>query len=304
LPNPYLSLPGEIVGAPPYFAEGVLMQGWFLRGSREAQQDFVDQSLNLAAGGALNFQTITDDVLVTAIYCDTMGSTDPVDAKKGVTQEWDVAFWTAVRGGRNGDEANWRIYWLPSFMFVDSTWAMASGREIFGYPKTTATFANRTLVHDDPTVTISAANFPVFSPTERPVTGPLVTVTLAEPEGVIGEILEDVGTAFDLFGDFLREMDGFKLPAWPQLSMPQILIRQSRDPVRFDVASSQSVLCVAPAPVRITGLGLLRGTIEVAITASASHPIMPTLGLAPSQQGRLGLWLTQDFNVGPAEILA
>jgi len=280
------------------------MQGWFLKGDRAAQQAFVDSSLNSACGGGLHFDTVTDDVLMTAIYCDTMGSQNPEDGRKGVTQEWDLAFWTAVHGGRRGDEANWRYYWLPSYMFVDSTWAMAAGREVFGYPKTTANFTARTLAHDDPTVTIAAANFPVFNPTQRPVVTDLVTVTVGPPGGLIGEIVDDVWTAFDLFGDFLSEMDGFRVPAWPTLAMPQILLRQFREPAQFDLASSQSVLCVAPNPTRITGAGLLKATIEVAIIPSASHPIMQTLGLAARQKGHLGLWVTMDFDVGAADMLA
>lgn len=299
----YVSPPGEIVGAPPYRASGCLMQGWFLPGRQAAQQAFVDAMLNVPAAGAMTFRAVTDQVLMTAIYADTMASLDPVDSQKGVTQEWDVAFWTAVLGGPPGQDDQQRAYWLPSFMFVDSTWAMASGREIYGYPKSVGSFADRVADRDDPTVTISAAHFPRFAPDQRPVTEPLVRVRLGQTPSVLSELVDDAAAAWGVLGGLTYEAGGFHLPPWPGLCMPQILLRQARDPVSFALANPQSIVCVAPRPVDIKGVGLLKGAIEVELTASASCPIGPTLGLAAQSRGHLGFWVAQDFDVGPAEVL-
>jgi hypothetical protein len=296
--------PGDIVGAPPYRATGCLMQGLFLKGDRDAQQRFCDTVLNGPAAGALTFRAVTDQVLVTALYVDTMSSLDPVDSRKGVTQEWDVAFWSAVHGGASGAPDAWRTYWLPSFMFVDSTWAMAAGREIYGYPKTTAAFQDRRADNADPTVTLVAAHFPVFAPDQRPVTEALVRIDTGGPGVHAPDLASEVGDAWRLFEALAPLQDGVHLPPWPHVSMPQILLRQARDPAAFGRASLQSILCVSPTALRVTGGGLLHSPTRVTITPSASHPIMQTLGLAVSQVGELGFWLTQDFEVGPAQILA
>jgi hypothetical protein len=188
-------------------------------------------------------------------------------------------------------------------MFVDSTWAMASGREIYGYPKTVATFQDRRPDRADPTVTLVTAHFPVFSPTQRPVTEALVKISMGGPGVQVPDLASTVGTAWDLLDELAPPLGEFHLPPWPHVSMPQILLRQARDPVGFVGADLQSILCVAPTALSVTGGGVLGSPIEVAITASASHPIMQTLGLRPSQVGKLGFWVTQDFEVGPAQPL-
>ncbi|MDB5482564.1 MAG: hypothetical protein JWO83_3617 [Caulobacteraceae bacterium] len=300
----FTTLPGDIVGAPPYRAAGCLTQGLFLKGDLAAQQRFCDLALNGPAGGALVFRAVTELVLVTAIYAGAMGSLNPPDSDKGVMQEWDVGFWTAVRGGRPGDDDNWATYWLPSFLFVDSSAAMAAGREIFGYPKTTAAFEDRRADRGDPTATLIVQHFPVFGPDKRPVTEPLIRLTTDDPTAQAPGFLETIEAAWDVFKGMAPMHSGFPLPPWPGLGMPQILLRQARDPVSFGQAAIQEILVVTPRTVRVAGIGLLHAPTVVEITRSASHPIMETLGLAPSQVGELGFWIEQDFEVGPAIRLA
>jgi hypothetical protein len=301
---PIVRTPGEIVGAPPYRARGCLTQGFFLKGDRTAQQVFCDTVLNHPADGVMTFRAVTDEVLVTAIYVDTMSSLDPIDASKGVSQEWDVAFWTAVHGGRSDTPEAWSTYWLPSFMFVDSTWAMAAGRESYGYPKTTALYSDRRPDdRADPTVTLTAAHFPRFAPTQRPVTEPLVRITSQAAPLSPAEAAADLEAAWALF-EGLKPLEGVaSLPPWPHISMPQILFRQSRDPVILGRATQQAIYRVAPTVDELGEVGLLNSHVEVALTPSASHPIMETLGLQRTQTGTLGLWVTQDFDVPPAKLL-
>jgi hypothetical protein len=298
----FTPLPGDIVGAPPYFGKGCLAQGLFLQGDKGAQQAFCDLALNGPADGALSFEAVTDLVLMTAIYADSMGSADSPDSQKGVLQEWDVGFWTAVRGGPPGEAP--KTYWLPSYLFVDSPAAMAAGREVYGYPKTTATFENRGQDRADPTVTLVVQHFPVFGPDQRPVTGPLVTVTTDASAETAPGFLETLGTAWELFNDVAPTHSGFLLPPWPGLGMPQILLRQARDAVAIGQASLQEILVATPEPTSIRDVGPLHGPTVVEIAPSASHPIMESLGLAPSQVGKLGFWVQQDFKVGAATRLA
>jgi hypothetical protein len=283
------------------------MQAMFLGGSRIGQQSFCDAVLNRAAGGAQVFHAVTDQVLLTAIYADTMSSTDPIDASKGVMREWDVGFWTAVHGGRVGAEDDWKTYWLPSFLFVDPPAAMAAGREVYGYPKTTAAFEGRGQDNADPAATLIVQHFPVFGPNQRPVTEPLVRIAAGEPGAAAPDVVSSVARAWNLLGELegpMPQQDGFHLPPLPSLSMPQILLRQARDPVTLGRASIQSILYVAARLLKVTGLGLLRSPVTVDLTASASHPIMETLGLRPTQVAELGFWITQDFEVGAAQPLS
>jgi hypothetical protein len=305
----FTPLPGDIVGAPPYRGEGCLTQVLFLKGDLGAQQRFCDLALNGPAAGAVTFRTVTEMVLMTAIYAASLGSTNEADRDKGVMQEWDVGFWTAVRGGRPGDEPNWKSYWLPSFLFVDSAAAMAAGREVFGYPKTAATFQDRGQDHADPSVTLVVQHFPRFGPQERPVIEPLVRVTMDEPGAPALTLLESIEAAWDILRSVAPIHLGWQMPPLPGLGMPQAMLRQARDATSIgdgpvSQAALQDVLLVTPTPVAIRGVGTLHSPAVVEITPSASHPIIETLGLATSQVGELGFWVDQDFEVGAAERLA
>lgn len=305
----FTPLPGDIVGAPPYRGVGCLTQVLFLKGDLAAQQRFCDLALNGPAGGGLTFRAVTDMVLVTGIYADSMGSMNDADRDKGMMQEWDVGFWTAVRGGRPGDEDNWQSYWLPSFLFVDSAAAMAAGREVFGYPKTAATFQDRGQDHDDPSATLVVQHFPRYGPGERPVVEPLVRVTLDDPGAHAPSPLQSIEAAWDIVKGVAPIHFGFRMPPLPGLGMPQVMLRQARDAVAISEdpvspASLQEILLVTPTPVAIRGVGPLRSPAVVEITPSASHPIMQTLGLGASQVAELGFWVEQDFEVGAAVRLA
>ena len=157
---------------------------------------------------------------------------------------------------------------------------------------------------EDPSATIVVQHFPTFGPTQRPVTEPLVRLAPGGPGVAAPDFIETVLTAWDvvggLFGDAPLMQDGFHLPPWPGLSMPQILLRQARDPMTIGAASVQSILSVQPKTLKVSGAGLLHAPTVVSLTASASHPIMDTLGLAPTQLATLGFWMRQDFEVGAA----
>jgi hypothetical protein len=252
---------------------------------------------------------VTDMVLMTAIYSASLGSTNEADCDKGVMQEWDLGFWTAVRGGRPGDEENWKSYWLPSFLFVDSAAAMAAGREVFGYPKTAATFQDRGQDPGDPSATIIVQHFRRFGPQERPVIEPLVRITTDETAAPAPGFAQSVKDAWDIVKGVAPIHLGFEMPTLPGLGMPQVMLRQARDPTTISdgpasQASFQEILLVTPTPVAIRDIGPLHSPAVVEITPSASHPIMETLGLRQSQVGELGFWVDQDFAVAAAARLA
>ena len=235
----FTELPGDIVGAPPYSARGCLMQGMFLPGDLAAQQRFCDLALNGPAAGALVFRAVTPLVLMTALYAQTMTSTNPGDAPKGVMQEWDVGFWTAVRGGVPGKENDWKSYWLPSFLFVDSSPAMASGREIFGYPKNTARpSSERARSRNDHGIrrwcSSSSSTSPVFRPREAAGrrapgergarrSGGRGDGTGGEPRGGLGDLQRRVS-------DEGRGSHALRFPhaalARASSAMPQVLLQQ------------------------------------------------------------------------------
>jgi len=293
---PRVDIPGDVVGRPPYRAEGCLMHAMVLPGNAAEQQKLVDRLLNVPSQGALDYRVMTDAVLMTAIYVDTMRSLDPIDAQKGVVAEADLGFWIGVTGGPvNGPK---RICWLPAFLFVDTGSAMASGREVYGYPKTLSGFTRSSAGLDDAGLSLQVLHYPHYAPGARPHEEPLVVIDHQLPAS--GSTKIDLGfweqaglaTAWNLADPLVANRLG--------MTMPQLMLRQLRDPCTAGATQALDVLALdvvsdgIPIPVP------LAGTISITFTPSDSHPIARTLGLQATVTPILAFRAQQDFTVGEA----
>jgi hypothetical protein len=288
----YAQVPGEVVGSPPYLARDALVHGLLLKGSRSAQQRLCDTLLNETADGRLVFHAVTDWVLFNAVYVERMGSLDPIEKTRGTVPEIDLGFWTLVRGGIVGEESNWRLYWLPSFLFVDSGAAMAAGREIFGYFKSTSRIERRSDDPNDVAASVTCLHFRVFAPDARPVEDVLVEVS-----GATGQ--PGSGADADLSVDLSRMLglEPNDAPPLPAFGMQQITLRQFRDPGGPSRASLRELLVLTLQPTKVRRVGILPSGATVRLSKSASYPIGEALGLTSENKAAFGFVVEQDFVV-------
>lgn len=298
-------VPGDIVGIPPYRAEGGHMHVLLLEGDRATQQrEVCDLLLNHPSGGALTYRAISDKVMLAALYVDTMRSLDPVDGRKGVIREWDLGFWTAVHGGPTHDKRQWKFGWVPSFLFVDTASAMASGREVYGYPKTLAAWRRRQLVPQDASVELCVLHYAQHAPTARPQEQVLVQISPQKPDAADGPDTRQLDAAFWSDAGLPAELvrDALPIPS-DILSMHQVMLRQVRDPLKPGLAQHQAVIEVDVKSDPPRGAGVLPGKWHVDLLPSASHPIARTLGLQARSTTGLAFWVEQDFTVDAARQL-
>lgn len=297
----FVRLPGDVVGMPPYEAHNALLQILLIKGDRSTQQDYVDLTLNHPSNGGVSFRAVNDHVLVTALYVSSIRSTDVLDGAKGVVQEWDIGFWTLISGGKtNGPE---RQGWLPSFMFVDTAAAMASGREIFGYPKSQATIEPAPgATPGNPSVKIKTLHFTDFGLNKRPGHTAIMSIEKAQAAGLadtpkLTSVMSDIGV------EGLDKTEGATPPS-PFTAMPQITLRQMRDPEMHGRATHQSILETILAPKNIAGIGPLDGRYDVVVQASRSHDIAKELGVNKGRNAVIGGgWVKFDFTIGQSRAL-
>lgn len=298
LPPVHITRPGDIIGAPPYRAEGCLMHSVVLKGDRETQQKYIDLVFNQPAKGEWTFEVVSDYLLLNAVYVDTMRSLDGVDGPKGVLAETDIGMWTPVVGWPKDWTQPWRTYWAPSFLYVDTPMAMTSGREVYGYPKTSAKITRAAVARDDPTVAVDVLHMPAFGSAKRPKWGRLLEI------GDIGPQADDETLAQKILAAWaqLNVLAPLSLVPPSSISMPQLLLRQFRDPFTLGRASIQEALVAEPVALALRGVGLLQDGATLTLGASASHPVMETLGLAATSPVS-GFWIEQDFELGAARSL-
>jgi hypothetical protein len=308
---PYSRLPNEMLGYPPIAASSAFMQAMFIDGDQAAQQRFCDASLNNFPNPNCTFQVMSPLVLVTVISVQNMHSLDVIDINRGVVGEIDVAFWSLVRCSFL-DGSPSELMWHPSFMFVDSGPAMASGREIYGYPKAVSTVTRAHSHPSRPELVVNCLHFPKFAADQRAETADLVRITgpdivsadiegtsnFTKPNFTKDEFLIGLQSAIGLE----TQPFGNDIPL-PNAGMPQVMLRQIRDATRAGMAALKEVLLVTPLPSNFGQFGPIAREVAVQILPSASHNLQETLGIRTSNTIRYGGWLTFDFKVGWARRL-
>lgn len=297
LPSPYVRLPNDLLGTPPMEARGATMHAMLIDGDRSAQQRYCDAALNGFPNARYKFRVVGDTVLVTAIYVPEMRSLDPLERQNGFVGEADIAFWSIVLCSDVQQQEPDRVMWLPSFMFVDSGPAMASGREIYGYPKCASQIVRASADPARADVSVATLHFERFGPDEYAAVRPICAV------GGASSALADNNKSVASFAEALSIEAVGNVPPFPQLGMPQVMLRQYRDATRAGMAALKEVLVVTPSAGPVIDSGMLPSGLKIGINPSASHDVRSTLGLAEVNPVSLGAWLRFDFKVGWARRL-
>jgi hypothetical protein len=124
------------VWRPPYTARQAKLYGFVLRADPSAIDALLRRDLVTPAGGVLDYRCAHENVIVSFAEIDRLGSGDSVDKLRGYLPELEVAIWCLVADL----SATGRLLWHIPYVFTDSGQTVASGREVFGYPKQIGSF--------------------------------------------------------------------------------------------------------------------------------------------------------------------
>ncbi len=322
-PPTYVEHGGELSNRHPAEAKDARLYGFILEADGARLDAWCDLCLNEPSGGAERWQAAGDFVLLDFIKVRTLQSSDPLDAPLGYTSEQEVAIWMPVMDLHRG-----RVAWTVPYIWVDSGYAMAGGRETYGFPKQLGTpkIPNWTGQAPDK-LTLEAVTLRTFDPltaalaqpvvsAERPGTASTLSPTwadlgagmthflglagsptttggyFADPLGALATLTADYGTAvLFLAGLFTR-------------SLPVVLLKQFRDAAHPGAACYQAVVEVETRLDRFGGGGLLPDDYTVTFHDLAGVPVhrelgLPTGPLVPAA----AFWLEFDFTVLLGRIL-
>ncbi len=307
----YVVRGGEQVFAPPFIQRDTRMQAFVLRGDASALQATVDRCLNAPANGAVSYRVLSRHVLLAYAPIGSTQSTEPPDSELGYTPETDVAFWVLVGAGqeRGGVWVLDRLAWFLPYVWVDVPTTMATGREVYGYPKEVG-YLTLPSGADDPLIfAMETAVLSPYAPTTELTRRPILRVASTHAEKAPGRAWESVEDAFvDLEKIFEAERKAPIIPGlqfWKHLlgyilnrEVPMVFLKQFRDVVDPTLACYQAIL---ESPAKVQGTprgGLLGGEHVVTVHSYDSHPIAADLGLgAPDAQGVLELAPELSFHV-------
>ncbi len=127
----YVERGGEIVFRQPFRASGARMWCFVLQGDGARIDAVYDRYVNSPSCGAEAMSGAGSRVILNFVDIATLGSTDPEDSRLGTTAERECGLWVPGIDHRRDD----RLVWTLPYLFVDSGWPMATGRETYGFPK-------------------------------------------------------------------------------------------------------------------------------------------------------------------------
>ena len=131
-PEPgYVERGGEIAFRPPFRSSGACVHYFFVEADESRLGRYLDRCFNQASDGAVSLRPAGPYVLLNFVEVDRLSSGPPDSALGGVAEK-EAAIWLPALEKRRGPD---RLVWTVPFMYVDSGQALASGREIYGYPK-------------------------------------------------------------------------------------------------------------------------------------------------------------------------
>jgi hypothetical protein len=300
---------GEQVFCQPVELQKVRFTSFLFHADTAALQQVCDRYLNKPSGGAVHYRPLLPRVILGVADIGRAYPVQSPDERKGWVSEIDVAFWMPVGRFKEvlGVSFTERLAWFLPYVFVDNAWAVAAGREVYGFPKELGRFRVPRCSTDPARVTVDTLAIKQFGPEAEARVQRLLELRRIDA-GQVGDPHQTWQGVEEAFEDFLHVLlgnGGVSLPGFGLLAqafqfvvqreVPLIFLRQFRDVADGQRASYQAVVEAPARVVQFRQAGRLTGDYRLEVSALDSHPIAQELGLAGASQESLGAWYV-DFD--------
>lgn len=309
----YVVRGGAQTFAPPILAQGTHMTCFGLRAAPKALQAIADRYLNGPASRQtdLRYHAVGNLVFLAHAPMDHISVTSAVDRDKGWMKETDVAFWMLLVSGR-GSGANFKpesIAWFMPYVWVDVTTAVATGREVFGFPKEMSWLKGPSSPSDPLFLELSTMVLPKYTPETEIVKQPLLRIAKKNVhESAIGEAFEGAEDLVEaIAGAFHSDEKGVEVGGmgfWINLlellargDVPLVFLKEFRDVANPQRACYQRVVGAPCVVKKFHGGYPLLGGYDVTMIDYQSHPLAKDFGFGTPSGGQLTLQSQLTFHV-------
>ncbi|MEM1007716.1 MAG: hypothetical protein AAGJ35_01810, partial [Myxococcota bacterium] len=291
----------------PFAIDHVELYTFLLEASQPgALQAYVDRTLNQPAEGQIEYKVIFNHIVVFMASMQKIYSI-PMGEQAGWTPETDAGFWI-VMGARTPDQTVFsRVLLYPVAMYVNSTYTLMGGREIFGYPKGFGTVTMPAWPGDPGPFTLRSA-----------VT-PSLQQTLVQPQWIWSirpqqkEFVQK--PAWQDPAAFLRAVSGTLAKAssmqwampkqqWlPQLfsqAIPMVYLKQFRDAAQPERACYQAIVENQTQMRNFRGGGIMPGSFHFGLYPNASFDLRTPFGLQEQMNVLMACWSRLDMTIQDA----
>jgi hypothetical protein len=327
----YVDSPSLQVFPPPTLCQDVHLSVFFLKGRQEKLQAICDRYLNAPSGGAVHYRPRLPFVMLTFQHVGRLSSEAEGFRDWGFTSEREATFWIAASDTRRHgpDELCQRVELFVPYMYTDNPWAVAGGREIYGFPKQAADIRMPGTGQGAGAFEVRALAYRTLGPGTRAEMARVLLLeradgqpmdrdlTLDELPGVEAtggfraeNLLQQVGVLKDELGsllDFNFEMGSRILDFLFRPTLPMVFLKQFRDVGTRTGACYQSIVGAEADQLKLRGLRLLPRRFRLTLDSLATQPLAEDLGLELDARRQLsiagGLQIHFDFRINEGHLI-
>lgn len=303
---------GGLATAPgPLDCHGATLWAFWVSADDERLRELLARVFDEPTAGAVRCAPLFGAVMVTFGVIDRIVARTPEYSELGHVTERQVGLWvpTVVRASAPASPEGEHFAMFVAAMWLDNPLSIASGREVYGYPKHWGW--PRLPEEDGPQRPALDAFAWDFGPDEQPgrredfiVADPVgaTEVEAQEREGSLAALAKEIATELPVVADpegigLLRRL----AETMTRGEMPMILLRQFRSPAGGTAADVRQVVL---APARPRELRFRRlGRHEISMRRFDSHPLREQLGLRDRQRALLAHRVRMDFKVEVGKVL-
>lgn len=300
----YIARGGEQELVSPCGLAGSQFYVFLLKADTAKLQALMDRLFNTPSDGAVRYEAFWDHVALMFTHVDRLSSADP---KQGWAAYGDIAMWVPVIDRKAGGLVpTFKMY--PVYMIVDNGSTMATGREMYGFPKEMGWFLEPQTPQFLGDLAVDVLGYERSSTTQQMIRNRLWTIQRTSggptPASAIIEDARGLVHALEtglkgLFSNLSAEMiilfnllrDDFATPA---LGLKQF--RDIADPTR---AVFQAIVEAPLGMQKFRSAQILGDKYSFILNDLASHPVAEETGLKLGPQDvSFAFWLYADFVLG------
>jgi hypothetical protein len=309
----YINRDNEIIYPPPYEQADTFLTAWVVPSPKDKQQAVLDAHLNACSGGSpYEYRALLSQTLLVLANIQRVTSLDPSSRDLGFIPEVDICTWILCGAFKrvNGKLELDHLAWYVPYIWVTTADTMATGREVFGYPKAIG-WAQLPQSPEDPgPLWADGLVLPTFGPESEVVQRRLFDLA-RDPGGSVAEAPRTFGAgqkreAFEALATKLHEAGEadcdlrFFLTTFQELlggHLPMVFLKQFRDVTNPKGACYQAIVEANATINGFSGAGFLPGGWELQTYSYASVDIPAHLGWELKQRVDLGFYVYFSFSM-------
>ena len=293
---PYIDLPGDPVYPGPLKLDQTELRGFVVPLDRDRIHHFCERAFTETSDGAVQVRPTGDLAVLSFARIGHIVSMAEGWRARGHMQETDVVFWVPVEVTVGTERFS---AWVIPFIFVDRSYAVATGREQYGFPKLQARFEipesmtggayrvwSDAIAHHSPSSEAQEELILEVKPGGSPPPSRYQAVRslgrlISGEEGILSSLF----SAGPLRNLFSREI-------------PVLFLRQLRDIREPTRAAFQEIVVASARHEHAHGGGLLGESWRLHVAGHDSPPIARTLGISSAGvDAQAAFWTRFDFTM-------